>query len=171
MAAIFQLFSAQDLLRLAPGQFDELRRLISAELAPSAEVRAVLKDRANQVFRQLASPRIPATDPLPLPPPPVSQLLREHLFTPVDLARLDADPAQLAAKHQMLELAIRCERDNSPYVLEVIMKRVYPWFTQQVPLPLPTSDTGYSPFSKAYKVIRALDPPDNLNLIDRGWPW
>jgi hypothetical protein len=175
MGVFFQLFSAADLQRLAvlPGnKLDELRTLISNEMVYSPDVRAQIKIRADQVFRQLA-PSFTAPLPLPTlpaPPAPLPPLL-EQFFMPADLDQLDADPTMRAEKRKILEWAIRCEKDSSPYVLEVIMRTVYAWFAQQLPPPpLPLPDAVYSPFSKEYKIIRAADPPDNPALVIRDWP-
>ena len=166
MGAIFQLFSAADLQKLvarSPGKLDELRQLIRDEMASSPDVRAKLKPRADEVFLQLVN----FSGPLPLPPSPTpSQPLHEQLFRSEELGALDS--AQL----DILESAIQCEKNNSPYVLEVIMQKAYAWFEQQVtPPPPPAPDAVYSPFSKTYKIIRALDPPDDLTLVERDWPW
>ena len=184
MGVVFQLFSAADLQRLAalPGaKLDELRTLIRNEMTYSPAVRAQIKSRADQVFRQLA-PSFTASLPLPpLPPatslaPPPSVL--EQFFMPADLDQLDTNPTIRAEKHKILDWAVRCEKDNSPYVLEAIMQTVYAWFAQQLPPPPPPApappppapDTVYSPFSTEYKVIRAVDPPDDPTLVTRDWP-
>jgi hypothetical protein len=167
MGAVFQLFSAADLLRLAaiPGKLDELRTLIRDEMAYSPDVRAQIKIRADQVFRQL-TPSFTAPLPLPTLPAPPAPLpsLPEQFFRPADLAQLASDQLNI------LEWAIRCEKDNSPYVLGFIVNKVYAWFAGQMTPPPPTPDAVYSPFSKEYKVIRAADPPDNPTLVTRDWP-
>ena len=178
MGVVFQLFSAADLQKLAefPGRLDELRQLIRDERAPSPDVRAMLKNRADEVFLQLASP--PFSGPLPPPASPSpSQSLVQQLFRQEDLEQLDADPAQRETKLRILELAIRCEIDNSPYVLEIIMQKVQAWLEGLVreglepPPPPPAPDAVYSPFSKAYKIVRAFNPPDDPTLVERDWPW
>jgi hypothetical protein len=177
MSVIFQLFSAGDLQKLDEGQLEALRQLVIAALAPSLQVREKLKPRADEVFRQLASP--PMDDPLLLPDPPPAlpnpeYPLSHQLFRGVDLDRLDADATKRKDKLTILEWAILCERDRSAYVLEVIMQEAYTWYTQQLPGPppsVPTPDAVYSPFSNAYKITRALNPPENLSLVEREWPW
>ena len=173
MGVIFQLFSAADLQKLAalsPDKLDELRQLIRDERAPSPNVRAKLKPRADEVFLQLASP--PFSGSLPLPDSPTtSPSLAGQLFRQQEINQLDADQLRI------LEWAIQCEMDNSPYVLEVIMQKVLTWLAELVPQglepspPPPAPDAVYSPFSKEYKIVRALDPPDDLTLVERDWPW
>src|SRR5262245_1634298 len=172
MGVIFQLFSAADLQKLAalsPEKLNELQALIQAERTPSPEVRAKLKPRADEVFLQLV-PSFPG--PLPLPSSPTtSPPLAGQLFSQQDLNQLTPDQLRI------LEWAIRCELDNSPYVLEVIMQKVLTWLAEQGPQglvsppPPPAPDAVYSPFSKEYKIVRALDPPDDLILVERDWPW
>lgn len=168
MSAIFQLFSAQDLLWLAnlsPSKLNDLRQFISNEMAYSSAVRAQIKIRADQVFCQLVPsftpprplPQLPAP-PAPLPPLP------DQFFIRTDLVQLNAD------KLKILEWAIRCEKDNSPLVLDLIMQAVYAWFAQQVPPSQPTPDATYSLFTKAYQVARAANPPTNFRIVIRPWP-
>ena len=174
MAAIFQLFSAADLQKLAEHSsnwLDELRTRIRAERAPSPAVREKLRPRANEVFHQLVSSSsssrsLPYSSTTPPPTP-----LADQLFSQQELAQLTTE------QRNILELAIRCELDNSPYVLEVIMQQILGWLAELVqqglvpPPPPPTPDAAYSPFSKEYKIVRAVDPPHNLTLVNWDWPW
>src|SRR5436309_8043676 len=115
MSIIFQLFSAADLQNLTPEQLKGLRDLVRNELETSDKVRDALRERANAVFRQLATQpaayslvRHPSPDPL--------QSLPEQLFEAREFARLNNDPKHL----KILEWAIECERNSSPHVLEAI---------------------------------------------------
>jgi len=167
MTVIFQLFSAADLQNLSPGQLKELRDLVRDELETSDQVREALRERAQEVFQQLATQ--PVTYSLAPPPSPDPlQSLPEQLFGAHEFTRLNNDPTRL----KILEWAIECERNSSPHVLEAIRQRAYAWF-QSLPehaSAIPRPDAEYSPYSEKYKAMRVAEPYRDFTLVEKDWP-
>jgi hypothetical protein len=166
MSVIFQLFSAADLEKLTPAQLDELKAKVSKHLRdPSDQVLARLRKRADQVFNQF-SPSPPAHQP----PGPGSrvpmQSLAYQLFDARDLANLNSRQLLL------LEWALECERDRSPYVLEIIRNDVEAWFKARTNNSQPVPDASYSPYSPTppYYHVHAANPPADNTLQPPWYP-
>ena len=116
MAIVFQLFCAEDLARLTPGQLDDLRTEILKAVEASARVEPI-RDRARTVFDQLTQ------NPAPQPTvPESSRTLLKNFFTDAELGQLDSK------QRDILEWAIYCAVTHEKLALEAIREQVYDWY-------------------------------------------
>ena len=110
MAVIFQLFCAEDLLKLTATQLDDLKTTVGMALNYSPRVLATVKSRADQVFQQLTS-RTPTQQSIS---PDPSKGMLFQLFNQADLELLNAQQVDI------LKMAITCALTHSPEALQVV---------------------------------------------------
>jgi len=133
MSVIFQLFCAADLTKLAPEQLEALKMTVSHALNTDRDVLDPVKDRAYEVFRQLAS-RDPAQQ---LISTDASKGMLLQLFSEVELHGLSAQDLDI------LKMAIICEITHSPAALQVVKTKAYALFTMYTQQPPVGSDAFY----------------------------
>src|SRR6516162_4040621 len=126
MSVIFQLFCAADLQKLAPEQLEALKMTVSYALNTDREVLDPVKDRAYEVFRQLAN-RDPAQRLISID---ASKGMLLQFFSEAELHGLSAQDLDI------LKMAIICEITHSPAALQVVQAKAYALFrtyTRQQP--------------------------------------
>ena len=119
MSVIFQLFCSDDLKGLAPAQLEALKLTDNHALNADQDVLDSVKDRAYEVFRQVAqrdpTPQSIATD--------ASRGMLLQFFSETDLQGLSAQDLDI------LKMAIACEITHSPAALRVVQAKAYALFT------------------------------------------
>jgi hypothetical protein len=110
MAVVFQLFCAEDLLKLNAAQLDDLKTTVRQALENSPRVLGAVKSRANEVFQQLTSQ--PATQPVAASEASRGMLLQ--LFNDADLKLLNAQQLDI------LKMAISCAVFHTPEALQAV---------------------------------------------------
>ena len=118
MSVVFQLFCADDLVKLSASQLDELKTTVGRAIKFSPSVLETVKSRADEVYEQL-------TDRTPTPhlvSSNHSQGMLGQMFDSEDLKALDGQQVDV------LKMAIECAITHSPEALQAVKEEVDPLY-------------------------------------------